>query len=257
MMAHAGNRNSGKTAAPGTRAAGNEFRVFHLAPLGSGSDYTPFLQHLGIASLDVGFGDDSNGGIYHSDYDDFYWYSHFGDPTFVYGRTLAQVDSTILMRMASAPVLPFEFGRLAAAVGRYLDEIGKLPSQRKPDLAAIRAEVAQLVRTANGFDSAYGRALPKLASASADRLAAINRMLYGSERDLTLDPGLPGRPWFRHRIYAPGLYTGYAVKTLPGIREAVEAGKPEEAEQQARQVARVLHTLNDRIAEAGKLLGGL
>jgi N-acetylated-alpha-linked acidic dipeptidase len=249
---------SGKTLLEEMLAHGKELRAFHLNPLGSGSDYTPFLQHLGIATLDVGFGDDTNRGIYHSNYDDFYWYSHFGDPEFVFGRTLAQVDSMILMRLASAPVLPFEFTRFSAAVGRYLDEIEQLPNQkRKPDLAAVRAEIAQLAKNANGFDGAYVRALPKLASASADRLTLINQSLYGSERDLALDPGLPGRPWFRHRIYAPGIYTGYAVKTLPGIREAVEAGEPDAAAEQAKQVTRVLHTLSDRVAQAGKLLGGL
>jgi N-acetylated-alpha-linked acidic dipeptidase len=253
---------SGKTLleewlAPAGRHSGGQ-TVFRLNPLGSGSDYTPFLQHLGIASLDVGFGDDSNRGIYHSAYDDFYWYSHFGDPDFVFGRTLAQLDSIILMRLASAAVLPFEFGRLAAAVGRYLDEIEQLPNQkRRPDLTSFRSEIAQLTRTAGAFDAAYLHALPKLGSATADRLAIINQTLYGTERDLTLDPGLPGRPWYRHRLYAPGVNTGYAVKTLPGIREAVEAGQADEAAQQARQLGQVLHILNARVALAGKLLSGL
>jgi N-acetylated-alpha-linked acidic dipeptidase len=231
---------------------------FRIQPLGSGSDYTPFLQHLGIATLNLGFGGEGGGGVYHSDYDDFYWYTHFSDTTFVYCRTLAQVDSTILMRLADAPVLPFEFGRLASTVGRYLDEIDKLPNQkRKPDLSKVRAEVARLQKTSTAFDSAYNRATPKLAAASASKLASINEMLYKSERDLTLDPGLPGRPWFRHRIYAPGMYTGYAVKTLPGIREAVEAGNPDQAEQQAAQVVQVLRALNDQVEQAGKLLGAL
>ncbi|MDP9171179.1 MAG: M28 family metallopeptidase, partial [Acidobacteriota bacterium] len=190
------------------RAIPNEF---HIVPLGSGSDYTPYLQHLGIASLDVRFSGEGEGGIYHSNYDDFYWFSHFGDPTFVYGRTLAQVNSTILMRLADASVLPFEFGAFAATVGRYLDEIDKLPNQkRRIDLGVVRAQLAQLMKTAAEFNSSYGRALPKLAASDAGKLAQINQTLYQSERDLTLDPGLPGRPWFRHRIYAPGQYTGYA-----------------------------------------------
>jgi N-acetylated-alpha-linked acidic dipeptidase len=222
---------------------------FRISPLGSGSDYTPFLQHLGIATLNVGFGGEGGGGVYHSDYDDFYWYSHFSDTDFVYGRTLAQVDSTIMMRLADSPVLPFQFGRFAATVGRYLDEIEKLPGQkRKADLSKVRAEVAQLAKS---------HAQPKLAGAAPEKLGPLNQILFHSERDLTLDPGLPGRPWFRHRIYAPGMYTGYAVKTLPGVREAVEAGKPDEAEQQAKQVVEVLHKLNDQIEQASKLLGAL
>jgi len=231
---------------------------FRISPLGSGSDYTPFLQHLGIASLNVGFGGEGGGGVYHSDYDDFYWYTHFADTDFAYGKALAQVDSTIDMRLADAPVLPFEFGRFAATVGRYLDEIEKLPNQRRrPDLSKVRAEVTQLTKTSAAFDSAYGKASAKLSSANAQKLSAVDQLLYRSERDLTLDPGLPGRPWFRHRIYAPGKYTGYAVKTLPGIREAVEAGNPDEADQQAKQVAQVLRTLNDQIEQAQKMLGSL
>jgi N-acetylated-alpha-linked acidic dipeptidase len=231
---------------------------FRISPLGSGSDYTPFLQHLGIASLNVGFGGEGGGGVYHSDYDDFYWYSHFSDTNFIYGKTLAQVDVTLGMRLADAPILPFEFGHLSATIGRYLDEIEKLPNQkRKVDLSKVRAEVTQLSKAAAAFDSVYGREQSKLSAAGEQKLAAIDQILFQSERDLTLDPGLPGRPWFRHRIYAPGKYTGYAVKTLPGIREAVEAGNPEEAEQQAQQVAQVLHTLNEQIGQASKLLGSL
>jgi len=231
---------------------------FRISPLGSGSDYTPFLQHLGIATLDIGFHSENGGGIYHSNYDDFYWYSHFSDTTFVYGRTLAQVDSTVMLRLADAPLLPFQFGRFAATVGRYLDEIEKLPNQkRKVDLAKVRAEVALLAKTSGAFDNAYLKAVPKLASATPAKLAPLNELLFHTERDLTLDPGLPGRPWFRHRIYAPGLYTGYAVKTLPGIREAVEAGKPDEADQQAKQVAQVLRALNDQVEQATKLLATL
>ena len=250
-----------KTHGPGTTGGTPETATtpteFRIVPLGSGSDYTPFLQHLGIATLNMGFGGESGGGVYHSDYDDFYWYTHFSDTNFVYGRTLAQVDSTVLMRLADATVLPFEFGRLATTVGRYLDEIEKLPDQqRKPDLAKVRDAVTRLEQTAAAFDSAYNRALPKFATADASKIAAVNEILYRSERDLTLDPGLPGRPWFRHRIYAPGMYTGYSVKTLPGIREAVEAGKPDLADEQAGEVAQVLRALSDQVDQAGKMLAG-
>ena len=240
---------------PESASPAGELRI---SPLGSGSDYTPFLQHLGIATLNVGFGGEGGGGVYHSNYDDFYWYSHFSDTTFVYGRTLAQVDSTIMMRLADSPLLPFQFGRFAATVGRYLDEIEKLPNQtKKPDLSKVRSELAQLTRTSGAFDNAYLKAMPKLTSGAPAKLASLNQILFHTERDLTLDPGLPGRPWFRHRIYAPGMYTGYAVKTLPGIREAVEAGKPDEAEQQAKQVVQVLRALNDQVEQASKLLGAL
>jgi N-acetylated-alpha-linked acidic dipeptidase len=235
----------------------NKNGEFRIAALGSGSDYTPFLQHLGVAALDIRFASE-DAGVYHSDYDDFNWFSHFSDTTFVYGRALSQVHSTALMRLGDSPVLPFEFGRFASTVLRYTDEIDKLPDiAPKPDLAAVRSELARLQKTAAELNAAYTRALPNLASAPSEKLATLNSILYRTERALTLDPGLPGRPWYRHLIYAPGVYTGYAAKTLPGIREAVEAGKADEAREQAGQVVQVLRTLNDQIAEAAGMLNQL
>ncbi len=254
---------SGKTlltelmARPRRGAAEEAGADFRISPLGSGSDYTPFLQHLGIASLNVGFGGEGGGGVYHSNYDDFYWYTHFADTEFVYERTLAQVTSTLVMRLAGAPVMPFEFGRLASTINRYLDEIDKLPGQKKANVAAVKAELETLQKNAKAFDAAYAGASNKLYEADAAKVADLNALLYKTERALTLDPGLPGRPWFRHRIYAPGMYTGYAVKTLPGIREAVEAGDIAQANDQAAQVAKVLKALNAQILGAQRLLSAL
>ena len=204
----------------------------------------------------------NDAGIYHSNYDDFNWFSHFSDTNFVYGRTLSQVHATAMMRLADAPVTPFEFGRFVSTVRRYVEEIQGLPGQgQKPYLAGVRTEVTRLQQSAMEFNDALARALPKLAalstSAPPEKLAALNRILFRTERALTLDPGLPGRPWYRHRIYAPGRYTGYDAKTLPGIREAVEAGKPDEAREQADQVVQVLRALNDQMIEATKLTGQL
>ncbi len=240
---------------PGEKNNAKPSGAFHIGPLGSGSDYTPFLQHLGIAAININFsGEDS--GVYHSVYDDFYWYSHFSDTTFVHGRALAQFTATSVLRLADAPLLPFEFSRLQSTVTGYVGEIEKLTTMKsKVDLAGVRAELARLEKTSNAFEAAWNRSLPK--PKQAGQLAAINRILYQSERDLTLDPGLPGRPWFRHRIYAPGKYTGYAVKTLPGIREAVELNNPTEAAEQAKQVVQVLHTLGDKLEQATKMLGTL
>ncbi|HWF11355.1 MAG TPA: transferrin receptor-like dimerization domain-containing protein [Bryobacteraceae bacterium] len=232
-------------------------REFRIAALGSGSDYTPFLQHLGIATLDVRFASE-DGGVYHSDYDDFNWFSRFGDPGFVHGRALSQLHLTALMRFADAPLLPFEFGRLAATLRRYTDEIERLPSQTpKPDFKALRDEIARLQKTAGDLSAAWSRALPSLAGASAEKLAAINQSLFRTERAFIIEPGLPGRPWYRHRIYAPGVYTGYAAKTMPGIREAVEAGKPDEARAQAAEVLQTVRTLTDEVAEAARLIAQL
>jgi N-acetylated-alpha-linked acidic dipeptidase len=221
----------------------------HLAPLGSGSDYTPFLQHLGIASLNLGFETQAGGGVYHSAYDNFYWYSHFEDTDFVYGRTLAQMNATVAMRLADAPLLPFDFSQLAAAVGTYLDEI-TLPAIKPAalaDLGLVRKANARLALASISLNRGLGAAV------SQNNLAAVNRLLIDGERDLTLDPGLPGRPWYRHRIYAPGRYTGYAVKTLPGVREALEADRADEAAGQTKQVAQVLQTLAAHVEAAAKL----
>lgn len=235
----------------------NRDHDFHIAALGSGSDYTPFLQHLGVASLDIRFASEDSG-VYHSDYDDFNWFSHFSDTSGVYGRALSEVHSTALMRFADSPVLPFEFGRFVSTVRRYTDEIDNLPNQKeKPDLAPLRAEITRLQKTSADLDAAYMRALPNLGAAPPEKLAALNGILYRTERALIIDPGLPGRPWYRHRIYAPGVYTGYAAKTLPGIREAVEAGKPDEAREQAEQVVRVLSALNEEITQAATILSQL
>jgi N-acetylated-alpha-linked acidic dipeptidase len=231
---------------------------WRITPLGSGSDYTPFIQHLGVASLNMSFGGEGGGGVYHSNYDDFQWYSRFSDGKFVFGRTLAQVNGTAIMRLADAPLLPFEFDHLATTVTKYLDDIEKLPGQtKKVDLSGVRKEIAELHKAAADFNTALGKSTAKLGAAAPAKLTAINRLLIDSERDLTLDPGLPNRPWFRHRLYAPGLYTGYDVKTVPGVREAVELGRPQEAEEQAKQVAQVIHTLSSHVGQAAKLLGAL
>jgi N-acetylated-alpha-linked acidic dipeptidase len=230
-------------------------RDFRIGALGSGSDYTPFLQHLGVASLDMRFASE-DGGVYHSDYDDYNWYSHFSDATFVHGAALAQVQVTAVMRLADAEMAPFEFGRFTATVRRYTEEIAALalPSQGT-DFTAVRNELGRLQKSAADLNAAYGRALPNLGAVAPGKMAEINRILFRTERAMIVDPGLPGRPWYRHRIYAPGRYTGYAVKTLPGVREAIEAGKTDEAREQIAQLALVLQTLNEQVARAATLLG--
>jgi N-acetylated-alpha-linked acidic dipeptidase len=131
-----------------------------------------------------------------------------------------------------------------------------VPSQ-KIDLSPIRNELSTLQKNANDLNSSYARALTNVNAASATKLADVNRILYRTERAMIVDPGLPGRTWYRHRIYAPGRYTGYAVKTLPGVREAIEAGKPDEAREQITQLVHVLQALNEEVAQAASLLGQL
>ena len=222
---------------------------FHLGALGAGSDYVAFIDHLGVASLNLGFGGPNLEGVYHSIYDDPAWFEKFADPGFVYGAALSQVTTTMLLRLANAPLLPFEFGDFAATVRRYVSEIKK-QSDTKVDFQAVLAELAKMETDAKAYEAAAKGA----ASLDDARLRSVNEALYETERALILPKGLPKRDWYRHQIYAPGLYTGYGVKTLPGIREAVEAARWDEAKTEAQDVVTVLKHLNDRIEEATKLL---
>jgi N-acetylated-alpha-linked acidic dipeptidase len=249
-----------------------------IGALGSGSDYTPFLQHLGIASLNLGYGGESGGGIYHSIYDDFYWYSHFGDPTFEYGRALSQTVGTAVMRLADAEVLPYDFTEFASTVRGYVDEVQKLLTSERDEIRERNREIAEGVFTAtndpvhpmlppkheeeppflnfapleNGMSALeastehYQKAFSAAdenGGAEFDRasLAALNQTLMESERKLITPDGLPRRPWYRHEIYAPGFYTGYGVKTLPAVREAIEEKHWPEADREIPVVAKVLN----------------
>ena len=267
-----------------------------IGALGSGSDFTPFLQHLGIASMNLGYGGEDNGGIYHSVYDDFYWYTHFSDSTFVYGRALAQAVGTTVMRLASADVLPFVFTNLAETTHRYVDELQKLRDTRAKEIDAERERVADSVyaivrdprdpvgaprlvtppprfdfgplldaqdslsAAASRFEKAYaawrdagGTATQdgsQVSEPGAANLAEVNRRLLKSERVLLLKDGLKNRPWYKHSLYAPGFYTGYGVKTMPGIREAIEQGEWGDVNGEIARVAKALQDEATLLKEA-------
>jgi N-acetylated-alpha-linked acidic dipeptidase len=263
-----------------------------IDPLGSGSDYTPFLQHAGIASLNLGFGNEGAGsdGVYHSIYDDIHWVSRFGDSSFGYGRTLAQTVGTVVMRLAGAEVVPFEFTGLADAVGRYAGEVKKLLADRQAaaternreltegvframrdprapespppvedvppflNFAPLDNGLARLDASARRYDQLLGRLARSESGLPADAAGAVNARLMRTERALTRAEGLPGRPWFRHQIYAPGFYTGYGVKTLPGIREAIERRRWQEANEQIARMEQVLGAEAAAIDEAAAAL---
>jgi N-acetylated-alpha-linked acidic dipeptidase len=242
-----------------------------LGALGSGSDYTAFIDHLGVASLDLSYGGEDGGGIYHSIYDDFYWYTHFADTDFRYGRALAQTIGIAVMRLADADLLPYDFTDLTDAVRTYVDELEKLWKSKTDEIKERNKEIEEGVYVAiadpkktlvppkvedvppflnfaplrNGLEQLtrgsehYDRAVQK-AALSAKPLAAVNQKLTQAERALTLPDGLPGRPWFRHQIYAPGLYTGYGVKTIPGVREAIEQKNWKQADEQIVRAGKVL-----------------
>jgi N-acetylated-alpha-linked acidic dipeptidase len=236
--------------------------AFTLAALGSGSDYTAFLDHVGLASLNLSYGGDANAGIYHSIYDTFDHYTRFMDTTFTYGVAEAQTLTTTALRLASAPVLPFEFQNVVRTYTRYVDEIerGARASDvtRSLDLTAVRQALSSVQTAAQRWETAYAR-VAALTEAQIRRntrqLAELNRTLYQTERALTHDAGLPEREWFRHLIYAPGFYTGYGVKTMPGIREAVEdVPDAAVAQREAARVATALEQYAARIEQAALAL---
>jgi len=271
-------------AKPAERAESRSRADIRIAALGSGSDYTAFLDHLGVASVNLGFGGEgTGGGQYHSIYDDFYYYSHFVDPSFVYGRALAQTVGTAVMRLADAEVLPFQFSDFAETVRTYLTELKKLaldqraeieernrdiddglyaatndpqrpllPPAKQPlppflNFAPLENAVDLVTRAAEKYEASLTRA--------GDHLSpAVNAKLIESERRLLSENGLPGRSWFKHVLYAPGFYTGYGVKTIPGAREAIEQKRWEEFETQQSRAAKALENEADLLESAASQL---
>jgi N-acetylated-alpha-linked acidic dipeptidase len=250
-----------------------------IGALGSGSDYGAFLQHDGVAALNLGFGGEDGGGIYHSIYDDFYWFTHFSDTDFVYGRALAQTAGTAVMRLADAELLPFEYGNFSDTMLSYVKELKSLAQKSREEIIERNRELDEGVFAAmtdprmksvppakeavppflnfapldNATDSLarasaeYRKALEKATAnggAAIERasLAEVNEALRESEQKLTLEQGLPGRPWFKHFVDAPGQYTGYEAKTLPAVREAIEQKQWKEADERIVVTARVLET---------------
>lgn len=237
-------------------------KALRLDPLGSGSDFTPFLQHLTISALNLSFGGESDGGIYHSVYDSVAWYSKFSDRDFVYGRALAQTTGTLALRLADAPLLPFRFSDTADTLARYVTELEKLAASKKDanvDLKPVRAAVETLSRAGEAFEKAYAGLAGGAEAALLKRpeLRDVNRLLLGSERRLGNGDGLPRRAWFKHQIYAPGFYTGYGVKTMPQIREGLEEGRFLEATGGTRTVAGAVNALAAQVEQAAKALASV
>ncbi len=236
--------------------------LFNLDALGSGSDYTAFLDHVGLPSLNVSYGGEAQAGIYHSIYDTYDFYRRFLDTTFVYGVAEAQTTSTLLVRLADATVLPFEFGNVVRTYRRYVTEIetqAKMKDAVKSlDLANVRASLDRLEAASQQFETAFHATMqlpPERLRAARRTLSEVNRTLFQAEQALTHQDGLPERRWFRHLIYAPGFYTGYGVKTMPGIREAVE-DKPDlqVATREAARVAAAIDAYARQIAAAAARL---
>jgi len=257
-----------------------------IGALGSGSDYTVFIDHLGIASANLGFGgEDEGGGQYHSVYDDFYWYTHFADTDFVYGRALAQTGGTMVLRMADADVIPYQFADEADTVHTYVTEVKKLADTMRTDIKDRNTNIAEgaykaaadpkkvsvpppveavpqyfnfapldqasddLTAAASDYDKAF-----TAHAAGAD--ASVNTELLQTQRALIDPTGLPNRPWFENMIYAPGFYTGYGVKTLPAVREAIEQKEWSTVDAQIARTAAAIEREVDVLKNATKMLAG-
>lgn len=213
-----------------------------IGALGSGSDYTPFLQHLGVAALDMGFGGDY--GVYHSAYDSFYWMAHFGDPTFQYHVAAAQIWGTITLRIADAEGLPLDYTDYAAQLREFVTETKRLAVRRKLgdsfDSKTLSNAVDDFADEAAKIDKRRRAEVSEAEKGSGGdsiaRLKRINDALMRAERALIDDRGLTGRSWFKHQIYAPGFHTGYAALPLPDLRQAIEDGRAADASEAANRV---------------------
>jgi N-acetylated-alpha-linked acidic dipeptidase len=255
-----------------------------ISALGSGSDYSGFLQHAGIPSLNIAFGGENPGGEYHTAYDSYDFYSRFGDPGFNYGRALSQTIGRAVLRMADANTLPFEFKNLHKTISSYVAEMIGMTDQMRESTA-----VYNQVISGNNYQLAADPAKPEKlpirktevpyidfsalqnslvnlelsATSLSDRIAkgnisstslkALNEALYRAEQKLLTTAGLPRRPWYKHTIYAPGFYTGYGVKTMPGVREAIEQRNWKEAQDQIEIAAKAISRLAEHLNNTTKL----
>jgi N-acetylated-alpha-linked acidic dipeptidase len=272
-------------AAQGAEARGRT--DLRIGALGSGSDYTAFLDFLGVASVNLGFGGEDQGGIYHSVYDDLYFYTHFADTNFVYGRALAQTAGTAVMRLADSELLPYDFDNFTDTIRRYIDEVRTLAKDKHDQIvernkrideglfaatmdprfpmsapplepvppflnfAPLDNGLAALQRTAESYDKALALATENGGAVLARAaLKEANDKLIQVERALTLNEGLPNRPWFKNQIYAPGFYTGYGVKTLPAVRESIEQKEWKLAGEEIAKVGKVLENAGEAIQGA-------
>ncbi len=270
------------------KQAAREKRDFSLAALGTGSDYTPFLQHLGIATLDIGFGGESESdGSYHSIYDSYDHYTKFDDPDFQYAVALAQLGGRISMRLADAETLPVRFGGFVGAVAGYVDELVKMTDQMRMDtqdrnraiidgsltlasdphvpfiaptpktpvpylnFAPLENAVARLRTSARMFEEQEQRTATPL---PLNIRKQLDQIFIQCDRALLRPEGLPRRPWYKHEIYAPGYYTGYDAKTIPGVREAIEERRWDDANVQIPIVAQTLGAMADQIDRATALI---
>ncbi len=231
------------------RGMDGEDRPFPVDAAGSGSDYAPFLHHITMPALNFGFGGACPGaGVYHSIYDSIAWYEKHCDPGHLYGKALSDVMLTAILRLANAPVLPYDFTELAETIEGYRREVVTVAREREHplDTASVESSLRQLQGEAEAWKRWAERNRETLAR---DKAAAreVNQALLTAELKLALARGLPGRPWYRHQVYAPGLFTGYGVKTLPGLRESLEQDEPAEAQRHAEYLSAAIQRLETHL----------
>jgi N-acetylated-alpha-linked acidic dipeptidase len=263
-----------------TRLMGN--KTIRLSALGAGSDWSGFLQFLGIASLNLGFGGEGSGGEYHSIYDSYDHFTRFKDPGFQYGIALSKTAGRAMMRLANADVLPIDFNSFYRTVNDYVGELKTLldntraeteqenkmiqdklfdlakdpkkgfqspkPKEAVPYLnfSELENKMAGLKNSAEEFQRSYANAT----QLSAAKQKELNEILFKVERALINDKGLPRRSWYKHQVYAPGYYTGYGVKTLPGIREGIEERNWKEAQENIEIVAKTMEAYTEEVKQA-------
>jgi N-acetylated-alpha-linked acidic dipeptidase len=205
-----------------------------VGDLGSGSDYSAFLQHLAVPSTDMS----SSGpyGVYHSVFDNFTWFKKFGDPDFVYEQQMARVLGLEAVRMADADVIPYDYEEYGKEISAYLETAQK---RSKDKFGENTLDFGAVNAAAHRFQTAGAKMLAKQKNPPADA-ARLNQVLIDTERALLVPQGLPHRPWFRHPIYAPGEYTGYAAVVIPGVNEALDKGDSDRARQQLAVLAAAL-----------------
>ena len=235
---------AGETNSTNDTADKSEARI---AALGSGSDYTPFLQHLGIPSTDMGFNGDY--GVYHSAYDSFYWMDHFGDPSFVYHVAAAQLWGTLGMRLADADALPFDYTDYGTQIRDFFTEAFKLAKQGKLDSSldsqSFLDTVDAFTKEAVRIEGLRRKAVAE--NANYARLHSINDLLIQVEREFTDERGLRGRSWYKHQIYAPGIYTGYAAQPLTDFRQALDDRNSTNAKDSLARIAEAIKRATDKL----------
>ncbi len=273
-------------ASPAMRAEEQKRADSRIGALGSGSDFTVFIDHLGIPTVDLAFGgEDEESGQYHSIYDDFYFYTHFQDTTFVYERALAQTAGTMVIRMADADVLPYQFTDEADTVHNYVTEVKKLADDMRAEIKDRNADIAAgayqaaadpkkvsvpppvdlvppyfdfapLDQASDDLTAAAAEYERAFATDGANGETAVNAELMKTQEALTDPQGLPNRPWYENMIYAPGFYTGYGVKTLPAVREAIEQKQWTIVDAQIARTAAAIEREVQVLKAATKILSG-